>query len=116
MGFRLGGFFHSLDSRGDGEGKLDSGGSVTLPRTFPDVDSCASFCFGFILVLRSFLPLPEELRPDLELEFLADPSLSLSLSLFLIFVLPGTGSTKVGLALERQVLKELSCTILVLLN
>ena len=64
---------------------------VTLPRTFPDVDNCASFCFGFILVLRSllFLPPPDELRPDLELEFLAaDPSLSLSLSLFFSFVLP----------------------------
>lgn len=95
----LRGFVHSLDSRGDGDGKLELDGSVTLPRTFPDVDSCASFCFGFILVLRSFLPLPDELRPDFELEFLAEPSLlwSLSLSPFFHFVLPAKGSAEVGI-------------------
>jgi hypothetical protein len=115
IGFRLRGFVRSWDSRGDGDGKF-SGGSVTLPRTFPDVDSCASFCFGFILVLRSFLPLPEELRPDLELEFLADPSLSLSLSLFFIFVLPAKGSAQVGVTLQQRVQTKLSFAILVLMN
>lgn len=113
VGLVLRGLFHSLDSRGDGDGKLELDGSVTLPRTFPDVDSCASFCFGFILVLRSFRPLPDEFRPlpDFELEFLADPSLlwSLSLSPFFNFVLPAKGSAEVGIPHEKGSLTKSSC-------
>lgn len=79
---------------------------MTLPRTFPDVDRCASFCFGYILVLRSFLPLPDELLPDLELEFLSDQSLALSLSLFFNYVLPWVDGSFVKLYMHWPVCRE----------
>lgn len=68
-------------------------GSAALPRTSPDADSCTSFCFDFVLFLRSpLLPLPDERRPDLPPEPFADASLVRSLSLLPFFdlvVTPG---------------------------
>ena len=68
-------------------------GSAALPRTSPEADSCTSFCFDFVLFLRSpLLPLPDERRPDLPPEPFADASLLRSLSLLPFFdlvVTPG---------------------------
>lgn len=69
--------FFSLGGSGGSWTVGDENGSTTLPSTFPEVDSCASFCFGFVLFLRSpLLPLPpDEWRPDFNPEPFADASL-----------------------------------------
>lgn len=87
--------FFSLAGSGGSWTVGDENGSTTLPSTFPEVDSWASFCFGFVLFLRSpLLPLPpDEWRPDFNPEPFADASLlwSRSLSPFFHFAPPVIG-------------------------